>query len=162
MILVTVGTHEAPFDRLLEAVGRLGVDEDLVVQHGSSLVRPAGAKCIPYLPYDELWKLVGDARVVVCHAGVGSIMTALAREKKPIVVPRSYRLGEHVDDHQLELCRRLAHEGMVVLVEDEQQLGAALSGHDNERAASFRRPGRLEGELRSLLELRIRRMRPRE
>ena len=104
MIFVTVGTNEARFDRLLQAFQPSPPDEELLVQHGPSGVRPPGATCVDYLPYDELVATVRRARVVVTHAGVGSIMTALANGKRPIVVPRLRRFDEAVDDHQLQLA----------------------------------------------------------
>jgi len=127
MILVTVGSSEIPFDRLLEAfdVGERS-DEELIVQHGPSLVRPRGASCVDFLSYDELVDAIRRARLVVTHAGVGSIMTALANGKRPVVVPRLRRFGEAVDDHQLDLGRRLDESGLVVLVENPEHVLARL------------------------------------
>ena len=68
MIFVTTGTCE-PFDRLLHAVDAASIDEELVVQHGFSPVRPHGARCVEFLPFAELVELVREARVVVTHAG---------------------------------------------------------------------------------------------
>lgn len=130
MIFVTVGTNEARFDRLLRAVGALDVTTGLVVQHGPSSVRPAGARCVDYLEYDEIVATMRAADVVVTHAGVGSVMTALMNGKRPIVVPRLRRFDEAVDDHQLEFARRLAASGLVRLVEDPADLGGALEGAD--------------------------------
>jgi len=125
MIVVTVGTNEAPFDRLLRAFDGARPDEELLVQHGPSSLRPAGARCVPFLSYDELADAIRRARVVVMHAGVGSIMTALANGKRPIVVPRLRRFGEAVDDHQVALARRLDAAGLVTLVESpDDVLGA--------------------------------------
>ena len=127
MILVTVGTNEAPFDRLLGALDTGDrPDEELLVQHGPSRIRPAGATCVEFLPYDELVDAIRAARVVVMHAGVGSIMTALGNGKRPLVVPRLRRFGEAVDDHQLDLGRRLYDEGLVTLVEDPGDVIGAL------------------------------------
>ena len=47
-------------------------------------------------------ELVREARIVVTHAGVGSILLALTNGKRPFVVPRLRAFGETVDDHQLE------------------------------------------------------------
>ena len=49
-----------------------------------------------------------SADKVVTHAGVGSILCADREGHVPLVVPRRHDLGEHVDDHQLELARALA------------------------------------------------------
>ena len=79
------------------------------------------------LPYDELAETMRAARVVVCHAGVGSILTALTNGKRPVTVPRLARLGEAVDDHQLPFARRLAEAGLVTLVEDPAELASAVA-----------------------------------
>jgi UDP-N-acetylglucosamine transferase subunit ALG13 len=61
---------------------------------------------------------VRSAAVVVCHGGAGIISSALAAGRRPIVVPRRASLGEHVDDHQYQLTRKLADWGLAVVVED--------------------------------------------
>jgi UDP-N-acetylglucosamine transferase subunit ALG13 len=134
VILVTVGTNEAPFDRLLRAVAALATDEDIFVQHGASAVKSPAATCIDFLPFDELVAHVRKARVVVTHGGVGSIMVALSQGKRPIVVPRLRRFQEAVDDHQLPFARRLAEQGLVALVEHESELASAI-GDQQEIAA---------------------------
>ncbi len=126
MIVVTVGTNEQPFDRLVRAAAGLGGDEPLLVQHGASKVPHGRGEWVDFLPFDELERRVVDARVLVCHAGVGSIMLARRCGKRPIVMPRRHHLDEAVDDHQLPLARRLADAGLVTLVEDEDALRAAL------------------------------------
>jgi UDP-N-acetylglucosamine transferase subunit ALG13 len=136
MILVTCGSSHLPFDRLVAAGGELaGADEPIVVQHGPSPVRAAGARNIDFLPMDRLTELVREARVVVTHAGVGSILLALTNGKKPVVVPRLAALGEAVDDHQLECARRFARAGLVTLVEDPPGLGLAVASAETSSAA---------------------------
>ncbi|MGZ4309425.1 MAG: glycosyltransferase, partial [Gaiellaceae bacterium] len=125
MIFVTLGTQAFPFDRLLRGLD--GVDEELVVQGGASTYRPARAAWFDYLEYPELLEHVKKARAVVSHAGVGSVMTAVAEGKRPLVVPRLRRYGEAVDDHQLPFARRLAEAGLLTLVEDPAELSAALA-----------------------------------
>ena len=118
MILVTTGTNGVAFDRLLRAVDAIETEEPMVVQHGPSSLRPRRATCVDYVSFDELVELVREARLVVSHGGVGSILVALTNEKRPLVVPRLARFGEVVDDHQLELARKLAGVGLVTLGED--------------------------------------------
>ncbi len=127
MILVTVGTSSTPFDRLVNAAGSLGSAEPVVVQHGASAVRPPAARCVETLPAEELASLMAEARAVVTHAGVGSVLTALSAGRKPVVVPRLAAEREAVDDHQLELGRRLEQLGLVTLVEDVADLPAAVA-----------------------------------
>lgn len=152
MILVTVGTNGTAFDRLLREVEALGNSEEVIVQYGPSTLRPSNARCIPFLAFDELARLVRRSRVVITHAGVGSILLSLAERRRPIVVPRLRRLGEAVDDHQLALGRRLAAEGLVVLVEDPHSLPEAVAGHAGVAPPSGLDGGkRLAGELAEYL-----------
>ena len=125
MIVVTIGTNEQPFDRLIRAARALDSDE-LLVQYGSSREPHGRGEWVDFLSFDELAERARSARAVVCHAGVGSIMLARRCGHRPIVMPRRHHLGEAVDDHQLFLARRLAKSAIVTLVEDEQQLAAAL------------------------------------
>jgi UDP-N-acetylglucosamine transferase subunit ALG13 len=126
VIFVTVGTNEARFDRLLHAVDALAVDEEIVVQCGASPVRPANAHCMEFLHFDDLVEHVRRARVVVAHAGVGTVLVALANGHRSIVVPRRQHYGEAVDDHQVDFARRLHDVGLVHLVEDPFELEEAL------------------------------------
>jgi UDP-N-acetylglucosamine transferase subunit ALG13 len=126
MILFTLGTNEQPFDRLARAAAELEIEEQLVVQHGASNVPPGPGEWIDFLPFDELEARVRQARLVVCHAGVGSIILAHRCGQRPIVVPRRLSLGEAVDDHQVALGERLAGRRLVTLIEDESLLADAI------------------------------------
>jgi beta-1,4-N-acetylglucosaminyltransferase len=128
MILVTVGSSTIPFDRLVRAVDGLEADEPVIVQRGPSAVRPAAARVVDFLPMHELTELVREARVVITHGGVGTILLALTNGTRPYVVPRSRAHGEGVDDHQLESARRFAAAGLITLVEDPADLPVALAG----------------------------------
>ena len=153
MIVVTIGTNEQPFDRLIRAARALESDE-LLVQYGSSREAHGRGEWVEFLSFDELAGKARAARAVVCHAGVGSIMLARRCGHTPIVMPRRHHLGEAVDDHQLFLAKRLAKSGIVTLVEDEQELAAALAaptGAAAERAGTISGAGALSADLRTLL-----------
>jgi UDP-N-acetylglucosamine transferase subunit ALG13 len=132
MIFVTIGTSE-PFERLLEAACGLVGDEEVVVQRGRSQTDVPGATLLDFLDFEQFELLVEDARVVVTHAGAGSVLVALRHGQRPIVVPRLQRHGEAVDDHQLAFARRLAEVGLVELVDDLAQLPHAVAAHDSVR-----------------------------
>jgi UDP-N-acetylglucosamine transferase subunit ALG13 len=131
MIFVSVGTHEAPFDRMLRAIYELQLDEELVVQYGPSTIRSERVLEAEYLSFDEVVDYIRQSRAVVMHAGVGSVMISLANGKRPIVMARRAEFGEHVDDHQLELARRMEASGLVTFVEDRDALGAALAAESS-------------------------------
>ena len=149
MIFATVGTNEAPFDRLLHALALVHVDEELVVQCGSSDVRPPNARCVDFLPFDELTAYLQQSRLAVMHAGVGSIAVALANGVRPIVVPRLHRYREAVDDHQLHLAKRLDAIGSVYLVEDPALLAGSLDRRTEQAPVHLERAGPIVEELRA-------------
>ena len=155
MILVTCGSSGLPFDRLVGAVAGLGGGEPLVVQHGPSTVRVAGARNVDFLPMDELTELVREARVVVCHAGVGSILLALGHGTQLVVVPRRARLGEAVDDHQVECARRFERAGLVELAEDSGQIQAAIAAARPGSVAPAARERPLVDELRCYVQAAV-------
>jgi beta-1,4-N-acetylglucosaminyltransferase len=152
MIFVSVGTNEARFDRLLRAVAEVRLDEEIVVQHGhSARIERPNSVLVDFLSFEEIVAAIRRARVVVTHAGVGSVMVSLANGKRPIVVPRLKAFGEAVDDHQLQLGRRFAAAGLVTLVEEPDGLAAALAG-EQQAAAIIPSASSLAADLTSFLE----------
>ena len=155
MILVTVGTHEQPFDRLISAAAAFEGDEPLVVQYGVSRVPHGRGEWIDFLSFDDLAQLAEQARAVVCHAGVGSIVLARRYGHRPVVMARRPHLGEHVDEHQLSLTRRLADAGLVTAVETAAELTAAVAAEAIAPAApaatSMSGPSALSADVRRVL-----------
>jgi len=151
MIFVTVGSSAIPFDRLLRAVDGVSVDERLVVQHGASAIRPRGAESVDFLDYDGFVGYVRAARVIVTHAGVGSIMTALGEGKRPVVVPRLAAHGEAVDDHQVPFARRAGELGLVTLIEHVELLAPALAGSASGGSVPATSRSPIEVELRAYI-----------
>ncbi|HSR94491.1 MAG TPA: glycosyltransferase [Solirubrobacterales bacterium] len=132
MIFVTVGTHHQPFERLLGALDGLG--DELVVQYGPGKPPAAALYAEAFMPFDAMLDRFREADTVITHAGVGSIICASREGHVPLVVPRHHELGEHVDDHQVELTRALAQRGSVVAVWDVDALAETVA------AAPSRRP----------------------
>ena len=153
MILVTVGSSQFPFDRLLHAVDALPRGEQLVVQHGPSDVRPTDANCVPYMPFERFGDLVREARVVVTHAGVGSILVSLGPRQAP--VRRAAPTGLRRDRRRppARVRRRFAEAGLVTLVEDPEALAdvVAANGGNGAAALGARGTSALVAELRGYL-----------
>lgn len=119
---IAVGTHEQPYHRLLDIAGR-AIEEGQLPRPVRAQVGPAdwdvdGVDVTPYMGQEELEASLRDADVVICHGGAGIISAALAAGRTPIVVPRRAELGEHVDDHQYQLTRKLADWGLVAVAEE--------------------------------------------
>jgi len=127
--LVTVGTV-LPFDRLVNGVAALspqvGRPSRIVAQVGAGGARPAGLDCSEHIDFEEMTGLLGRAKVVFCHAGNGSLMSALQAGCRIVAMPRRAALGEHWDDHQQEILRAFSARGVIEVAEDAEDLQPAL------------------------------------
>jgi len=117
-----VGTHEQPFNRLVQVVDTLETDEQRIIQYGYSSYTPASSKGYDFLPFDDVKRYIQDADIVITHSGTGSVMLALSLGKLPIVAPRYKKYGEHIDNHQLQLVQGLEEDGMIVPYYDGDDL----------------------------------------
>lgn len=115
--VVTVGTQEGyGFDRLYDALVPLLADCDEVLwQTGSQDVTPWGIEGRASVSHDELSAAVAEADVVIAHSGTGSAIAAFEQGKFPVLVPRSARYGEHIDDHQLQIAMEMQRRGLAFL-----------------------------------------------
>lgn len=111
MIFVTVGTHEQPFNRLIQEVDRLietgQIKETVLMQIGYSTYIPKHSKFVRFMSFNEIEKAIEESTVVITHGGPASFLKVLSKGKKPVVVPRQTRYDEHVNDHQLEFAQQL-------------------------------------------------------
>lgn len=135
MIFVTVGTHEQPFDRLIEAVDKLKkngiITEEVIMQTGFGTYEPKYCTFSKLFPYEEMIKKVEAARIVITHGGPASFIMPLQMGKMPIVVPRQKKFGEHVNDHQVEFARAVAERmGTIIVVEDVSTLGDVICEYE--------------------------------
>lgn len=140
MIFVTVGTHEQPFNRLIEAVDRLkeegAITEDVMIQTGFSTYTPRFCAWKALLPYEEMTQNVANARIVITHGGPASFMMPLQLGKVPIVVPRQKQFHEHVNDHQVNFARAVAERMHTILpVYDIADLKDTILHYDTLAAA---------------------------
>lgn len=126
-VVVTFGTERFPFSRALQQVAEaLPNGVEALVQTGHTPPHPALPNSRPWIPADELHQAIHDSDVVIMHAGVGSVLTALRAGKHPVILPRLANLGEHVDDHQLELARLLSDRGLATSVGPDDDLAAVI------------------------------------
>lgn len=135
MIFVTVGTHEQPFNRLVQTIDELKRDgiitENVIIQTGFSTYEPQYCKWDKLIPYKQMVKNVKEARIVITHGGPASFIMPLQIGKTPIVVPRQKKFGEHINDHQVEFARNVYERmGTIIPVEDCRKLGEVIENYD--------------------------------
>lgn len=135
MIFVTVGTHEQPFNRLIQKIDELKRDgiitEDVIMQTGYCTYEPKYGTWNKLIPYQDMVKNVEDARIVITHGGPASFIMPLQIGKTPIVVPRQHKFNEHVNDHQVDFARKVAERmGTIIPVEDVNTLGDIITNYD--------------------------------
>ena len=92
------------------------LDEPVIIQSGHSTYIPRHAEHFQFTDGVHMEQLNQEARIVVGHAAAGTVIVALRHRKPLIVVPRLQRLGESVDNHQLQLAAALAATSKVVTV----------------------------------------------
>lgn len=108
MIIVTVGM-QLPFDRLIEAMDALAptLGMPVIAQTGLGTYHAKNMEMRPKIAPAEFERLVEGARLVVSHAGIGTVLTA-SRLATPIVLfPRRADMREHRNDHQMASVRNL-------------------------------------------------------
>lgn len=135
MIFVTVGTHEQPFNRLLECMDKLvkdsTINEEVIIQSGYSTYVPKQCKWQKLFPYTEMEKYIAEARIVITHGGPSSFIMPLLIGKTPIVVPRKFKFDEHVNNHQVDFCNAVMERmGTIIVVEDTDKLGEIIKNYD--------------------------------
>lgn len=133
MVFVTVGTHEQPFNRLVEYMDVWASDceEEVIIQTGFSTYEPKKAKWSKFYPYKTMIENVADARIVITHGGPSSFIMPLQIGKIPIVVPRKREFGEHVNNHQVDFCNQVAkQQGNIIVVEDVHKLKDTIENYE--------------------------------
>ena len=128
MIFVTVGS-QLPFDRMTAAVvawARARRRSDLFIQTGDSAVDVAGFESARMLDSAGIQRQFDRARVVVAHAGTGTMIECMLRGTPVIVMPRSAALHETRNDHQFATARKFATRSGVFVAWDETELPALL------------------------------------
>ena len=144
MILVILGTQDKKFPRLLKAIqkkideGKINKKEEIIVQAGSTKFESKDMKIMDYIPVKEFEELVDKADLIICHAGVGTILTALKKGKKIIAAARLKKYGEHVNDHQLQILDNFTTEGYILALEDFDKIDVLIKQARNFTPAKFK------------------------
>jgi len=131
MIFLTVGT-QLPFDRLVRTL------DEWCEKNPSQKVFGQIAEPGPngYIPKNFEWKSFIDpeeftlrfskSKLIVAHAGMGSIISALTHPKPILIMPRRLEFREHRNDHQMATAKRFENRDGVITAFEEQQVRPLL------------------------------------
>lgn len=143
MIFVILGTQDKKFPRLLDAIQKQIDDgkidkEEIIVQAGSTKYESKNMKILDYMAIDEFEECIEKASLIICHAGVGTILTALKKGKKIIAAARLKQYGEHVNDHQLQILENFSKKKYILALENFEKLDVVLEQTKNFTPAEFK------------------------
>jgi len=153
MIFVTIGTDKHDFSRLIKKIDQLApkLKQKTIIQLGRTNYEPKNCVYFRFCSVTKFKDLIKKADKVICHGGEGSIINALKYGKKPIVVPRRKKYNEHINDHQLELTKKLEEENKILAVYDIQKLEEAISKIEKIKKPRFKK-NRLAIEIKNFLK----------
>lgn len=141
MIFVVLGTWEMPFTRPLveiEAAAQGGLlKQPIVVQSGNTVYASQHIQLVPFFGREELEQMYENATLVICQAGVGSIMLGLRKQKRVIAIARLAKYDEHIDDHQLEILDVFSKSGAVLPWKGTGDLREVLARAENFVSAGY-------------------------
>ncbi len=133
MIFVVTGT-QAPFDRLIKTVDDWAKESnvaDIYAQIADAGYTPKNLQWSKFLSSKDFNKKFSRADLIISHAGMGTIISALVLNKPILVMPRIARFKEHRNDHQVDTAKSFEKLNMVHVAYDETQLLQKLNNHHN-------------------------------
>lgn len=151
MILVTLGTQDKEFTRLLKAIDReieKGVITDkVVVQAGCTKYESKNMEMFDLIPANEFDEYIKKADLIITHGGAGSILTGVKNNKKIIAAARLAKYKEHTNDHQKQIIQEFSEQGYILELKDFNKLGKLI-----EKSKSFK-PKRFVSNTENMIEL---------
>lgn len=130
MILVTLGTQDKQFKRLLdviqEQIDKGNIKEKVVVQAGHTKYESKDMEIFDLLDREKFSSLIEECDILITHGGVGSIITGLQKNKKVIVAPRLSKYNEHMNDHQLQITENFSRANYILPLYENDDLEEIL------------------------------------
>src|SRR3989304_4840959 len=114
MIFVTIGMMYG-FDRLIRKMDEIAgmIEEEVIMQIGVGTYKPENGKYFEFLSKKDMDNFYNSARIIVCHSGVGSIISALDYNEAMLFGPRVQGHGVFAATHRFELGEKLEDKGKI-------------------------------------------------
>lgn len=136
-ILIVVGTQE-PFDRMIRAIDKWAkkhTEHTIFAQISNAQYEPKFFEFTDFIAPDLFDLRFNEADLIISHAGMGTIISALAGGKPIIVMPRLAANLEHRNDHQVDTAKSFEELGFVKAVYNDQEMHEALNSAQNLKVA---------------------------
>lgn len=143
MILVTLGTQDKQFYRILEALedklDKHLIDDEVIAQAGCSAdFKSKYMKIFDLIPMDEFDDMIKKCDLLITHGGVGSIITGLKNNKKVIAAARLSKYNEHVNDHQLQIIDNFSKEGYILKLDNFDDIDKLIKDSSKFKPKKFK------------------------
>ena len=123
MILVTLGTQDKEFKRLIKIIENAKkekiIKDKVIVQAGYTKYESKYLEIFDFCSNEKLENLVKQCNLLITHAGVGSIVLGLLNNKKVIACPRLSKYKEHTNNHQLQILDNFSKAGYILALNEE-------------------------------------------
>ena len=131
MILVTLGTQDKKFNRLLDniqkEIDKGNIKDKVVVQAGFTKYESKDMEIFDLIDREKFNALMNSCDLLITHGGVGSIIAGLKANKKVIACPRLSKYQEHINDHQVQIVDRFSESGYLLSYKDGDNLQDILT-----------------------------------
>ena len=142
MILVTLGTGDKPFLRLLEVLDKEikngNIKDKVIVQAGITKFKTDRMEIFDLIPLDQFNELIEKCDLLITHGGVGSITTGLKYNKKIIGVARLKKYGEVANDHQLQILENFDKEGLIIHLKNLEDISKKIKESKNFKPKKYK------------------------
>jgi UDP-N-acetylglucosamine transferase subunit ALG13 len=130
MIFVITGTESFPFNRFIKEIDALkknnSIKDSVFVQLGSCSYEPEHCSWKRFLSFGEMSEHIQKASLVIAHAGAGTTLLCLQLGKRPLLVTRKKKYGEHLDDHQVPFAQNMKKLGYAVVAYEIDEIAGCL------------------------------------
>lgn len=120
MIILTVGT-QLPFDRLVKVIDEIApsIEDKIFGQIGPSGYVPRNFEHRSSMSPREFESMISESRLIISHAGIGTMLTARRLGKPIVLFPRKASLKEHRNDHQMATAKQMEGRRGIQVIYDE-------------------------------------------
>lgn len=119
-----------PFDRLIQALDEWAKAQtskvNIIAQIGTTSYKPSQLHAVASLSPVAFRDAIREAEIIVAHAGMGSVLTALEFGKPLVVMPRLGARHETRNDHQVATANWLSTKQGIYVAMGESELAGAI------------------------------------